>query len=148
MTGRIIIRETDDTDEILRLDALSFTDGSPPTRVDRDRVWLIATALGEPVAYAGLRVVTKAEDREEFCGETGAFLCRAGVLPKWRGLGLQRRLIRRRVEIATRYNLTPFTYVYALNPWSANNLWRERFSAYMPKSLWAGGEVIYFRKES
>ena len=100
--------------------------------------WWIAEEDGQPVAFAGLKLLD----------EGFGFLCRAGVLPAGRGRGLQRRLIRARMSYARRIGIRSLcTYTVPDNPVSSNNLIRCGFQLYRPPALWAGGECLYWWKD-
>ena len=81
-------------------------------------------------------------------GPAAGFLARCGVLPDYRGQGLQRRLIRARASYARRIGL-PLVYTYTVvgNPASSNNLIKCGFVLYRPEWRWAGVDCLYWRKE-
>ena len=103
-----------------------------------DGDWWLVWEGEEPVAFAGGRVVS----------EVGFYyLCRVGVVPSARGLGLQRRLIRVRVNQARKQGLQEvITDTTASNLPSANNLIREGFTLYLPSYQWAGADGLYWRR--
>lgn len=102
-----------------------------------DREWWIAYENGEPVGFAGLRVM------DDF-----GFLCLSGVLPDHRGKGIQRQLIRAREHYCRRKGLTAvITYTVMANPASSNNLIRTGYRLYEPDFAWKGRWVLYWRKE-
>lgn len=100
--------------------------------------WWLAFSKGHPVAFAGMNIVTSSPDM--------AFLCRAGVLPDHRGHGLQRRLIRVRVNKAKRLGLSNVISTTYDNPRSANNLLAEGFRLYQPESPWGAEGTNYWIK--
>jgi len=72
------------------------------------------------------------------------FLCRSGVLPGYRGRGLQTKLIRTRLRHARSIGADgAYTYVSHDNPWSGNNLIRCGFLLFEPTYAWAGEHMIY-----
>ena len=97
-------------------------------------IWWIAYVKNTPAAYAGLL--------EE--GGGVAYLCRAGVLPAHRGYGLQKMLIRTRIEKAKNIGLTRLiTSTYA-NPHSVNNLIDHGFRAYESVKPWGQDGTMYW----
>lgn len=135
--------ELDDPDDqaiILAADATCFgNDGSVRPNFDASYWWII----GEhdfPMAYAAIRPSRYWSD----C----AYLSRAGVLPAFRGHGLQRRLIAARVAWARRRGLSyVYTDVATWNHHSANSLIRSGFRLWSPRYKWSGDEVLYFSKK-
>lgn len=104
--------------------------------------WWFLEAEKSPVAYAALRPCGLAINRGM------GFLLRAGVLPEWRGMGLQRQLIAARVQFAKRSGLSELvTYTVPTNLASANSLIGEGFKLYEPTSRWGGKAALYFRAE-
>lgn len=99
--------------------------------------WIVKdTDAKEAVAFAGLR---------EF--GTYAFFCLAGVLKKYRGQGLQRRLIKAREKWAREYGKTScITYTLLNNHKSSNNLIECGYRLYSPEYQWKGAGVLYWRK--
>ncbi len=89
-----------------------------------------------PIAYA------TSLDNEE---GGWSYLNSCGVLAIARGHGLQKRLIRARVQHANRLGLTPITYTLASNSYSVNNLVDCGFRAYNPSYPWIGEDnVVYW----
>ena|SRR5690606_12594088 len=88
-----------------------------------DALW-IASYNGEPAGYAA------AKHSQHF--PDWAYLSRAGVLPGFRGKGIQRRLIQSRCRWAWRSGLTG-AYTYTLdNPASGNALIGCGFRLFSP----------------
>lgn len=76
------------------------------------------------------------------------YLCSAGVLPEYRGQGLQKRLITKRVERAAERGWRwLITYTSVDNAASANSLINAGFRLYVPKRPWAGAAFAYWRKD-
>lgn len=120
--------------EVLRLDRELLPDASPPSE---NTEWWIAwdTETLEIAGYAGARLL-----------ESGIyFMSRAGVVPAYRGRGLQRRLIRVRVargrKLCARLTVT---YTIPENVRSSNNLIACGFRTYIPGIAYAGEGVIYW----
>lgn len=102
--------------------------------------WFVFEAGGDkPVGFAGLWRSQRAEG--------AGYLARAGVLPKARGRGLQKRLIQVREREARRKRWTVlFSDTYPGNPHSLNNLFACGFRAFTPTEPWCGGDWIYLKK--
>jgi GNAT superfamily N-acetyltransferase len=102
-------------------------------RFDRG-IWWLASEDGRMVGYAAAAV-----------DEHVLYLTRAGVLPEARGRGLQRRLIRARVQHARRLGLTRcYTYTVPWNWRSTNNLIDCGFRLWLPARPWATKNCLYF----
>ena len=113
---------------ILDLDALVFA-AAPPDVGEHTAWWVVFDEDGAPVAYAGA-MLWEPDD--------AVYLHRAGVLPRARGLGLQRRMIRVRERWGRANNArAAYTYTAATNTVSANNLIRCGYRLWTP-SHWGG----------
>jgi len=105
--------------------------------------WWIATAKGEDIErLAGFCAIAPSR-RWRDC----AYLSRAGVMPDFRGNGLQRRFINTRLRWAKakgyRYVITdtaPFNHA------SSNSLIGCGFKLYEPTHPWAADGALYWRK--
>lgn len=89
-----------------------------------------------------------------FCGVTpcpeipgAAYLCRAGVMPDYRGRGLQRRMIRVREGWAIRNGYARMVTETTDNVISANNLIRAGYTLFNPPEPWSFKRAIYFTKQ-
>jgi GNAT superfamily N-acetyltransferase len=135
------VHNPQDLDHVHDLDRICFPRESE-VRLAHTQWWLVRTGgAGAPVAYAGMKLVDKG---------TGAFLSRVGVAPWARGHGLQRRLIRARVQAARDQGCRKVvTYVAWDNLKSTNNLVSEGFLFYNPEWAWVGrdGQFLYLIKE-
>lgn len=102
--------------------------------------WWLAYMDDEPIAFAGLTPY-------DYITKPAAFLSRAGVLPKARGHGIQKRLIRARERTAKKdgYNRV-ITYTSYDNIISANNLIKCGYLLYTPNNLWGVKNGLYFEK--
>jgi GNAT superfamily N-acetyltransferase len=103
--------------------------------------WWIAFERGtkEEVAFASLRP-SQRWDR------TG-YMNVAGVLPRARGHGLQRRLIRHRLKQARRYGWhTVITDTILDNAASMNSLIASGFRPYTPAVKWGSEYTVYWQK--
>ncbi len=114
----IRIRETDDVELVKALNQEIFKSAVPIDSDDLDdAVWWVAYHGTEPAAFAGIR--------------PDGFMARAGVLPAYRGGGLQQRLIRKRVAWARAHGLVyAWTYVAAANVVSMRSLNKCGFLPY------------------
>lgn len=100
--------------------------------------WIASERLsGAPAGFCGMSLYNS--DRE-------GYLARSGVLPKYRGLGLQRRMIRIRLSKAKRLKLKRVT-TYTAQKWlfSLNNLIKEGFELYWPEYV-LEGDWFYLEK--
>lgn len=76
------------------------------------------------------------------------FLSRAGVLAKYRGQGLHKRIIGTRIRFARRRNYKcVVTYTARENHASANNLIECGFRAFSPELPWVGNNFNYWMLE-
>lgn len=101
-------------------------------------VWFIAYAEnGDPAAYAGLVQSTQWADT--------AYLCRAGVLYKYRGKGLQKRLIKARIRAAKTMGFNWLISDTSDNAPSANSLISAGFRMYDPSKPYALNNSLYWR---
>lgn len=73
------------------------------------------------------------------------YLNRSRVSPEHRGYGLQRRLIKARVDRARELGGEYATSDTYMNPPSTNNLIACGFKAYQPKDPWRGEGTVYWR---
>ena len=118
---------------ISKLDKICFPDDVPVTGQDPNTIWWIAWVDGEAVGYAGL---TR--------NKTYWFLSRAGVLPAWRGRGLQKQFIKKRVEYAqSESNLPIYSYTVLDNSASANSLISAGFRLHDPPYSWWGAVNVW-----
>lgn len=121
---------------ITAMDAACFADGSPALESNVG-AWWIATAGEEEAGYCGVR----------HTASVGVgYLCRAGVLPKFRGAGLQKLFIRRRLAHAKAQGWTYVVTDTNDNPASANSLIACDFRLYRPESPWSFDTSLYWRK--
>jgi len=140
MQLKIVKLPTDEAEEVIP----GLHDLCWPSRMDSywdaDAEWWVANEPeGGSVAFGGLRVSKL---------ENGAYLCRGGVAPAFRGQGLQRRLIKAREQYARRQGLRHLitNTVYG-NHWSANNLIAEGFRMYNPIAPWGDDDDNYWWKD-
>jgi RimJ/RimL family protein N-acetyltransferase len=124
---------------VLELDRRVFpTDGA--VEPDDACYWWIVWDGDKPVAFAGLRPC------QEKVNEGMAALTRCGVIRDYRGLGLQKKLIRARVRMAKRLGLRQVVaYVKKWNLASANSLIRCGFKLY--GGIWGGKGSLHFYRD-
>ena len=101
--------------------------------------WIVEDEDRRPGGFAGL---FEYDDRKR----TG-FLCLAGIIPRLRGQGLQRRLIRVRERRAKILKLSRLiSYTASDNVTSANNLLACGFRLYTPRWEWGIKGGFYLQK--
>lgn len=101
--------------------------------------WIAYDDKKSPVAFAGLWPSVRTPG--------AGYLCRAGVLPSARGVGLQRRLIRvREREARLKKWVMTLSDVDPTNHRSMNNLFECGYRAFRPEHPWCGDEWVYVRK--
>lgn len=99
----------------------------------KDLLWVVID--DDVVGYATAREV-KQELKLTMCG----------IAEEYRGLKLQRRLIRARYNYAKRNALQRVVTYTTTNPPSENNLIDCGFKLYRPKNKWAGAYANYWYK--
>lgn len=105
-----------------------------------DAYWWLAVEGRKPIGFCSMTPY-----KELGC----MFLSLAGVVPGFRGHGLQRRMIRARekkgktVEWVKRF----VSYTSNDNIWSANNLIRCGYLLYTPPHEWGIKDAYYFQKK-
>jgi GNAT superfamily N-acetyltransferase len=103
--------------------------------------WWVAFDGSAPVAFACLRPSVRWE-------QTG-YLSIAGVLPAWRGKGLQRRLIHKRVQHARALGWhTVITETINDNAPSMRSLLGCGFKPYLPQTKWGSPYAVYFKRST
>lgn len=149
---RLTVKKVDTRDELVKraIEAM-HTEIFPPAKWTGERVpsgseWWIAFSLSgndKPVevAFGGMRPSIR---------EPGAgWLCSAGVLPKYRGLGIQKALIRRRIAYARIYGWKKVvTETIHDNAPSANALIACGFRQFNPEAPWGDAKhSVYWRRD-
>lgn len=100
--------------------------------------WWVAYEGSNPAAFCGL--CPSSSD------PNGGYLCRAGVLPSFRGHHLQRKLIAVRERKARALGYTSlYTDTYC-NPQSSNNLIACGYRMFTPSSEWGDTGTCYWKK--
>ena len=113
--------------------------GDDPMEVDRGHWWVAYTEQGKPVGFAGL--VRSAQ------WWNAGYMCRTGVVPAYRGYGLQKKFIRSRIKKARSLNWDWLVTDTTDNPASANSLISMGFKLYTPSLPWAFKHSLYWRLE-
>lgn len=101
--------------------------------------WWIAYDGDDAVAFAGMVPSTQ-------WGDTG-YLNRSGVLPAYRGKGLQKRLIRVRERKARSLGYNWLISDTRQNPPSANSLISCGYRTFKPSKPWSYADAIYWRRK-
>jgi GNAT superfamily N-acetyltransferase len=133
---RVLVRaaKPEEIDDLEELDKATLPECPPSLETD----WWGAWCGGELVGYAGGQLTADG---------TAYYLSRSGVLPAFRGRGIQKRLIRVRLKYAATLGLEwAVTYTATYNPASANALIACGFRAFLPAYQWAGPGWNYWRK--
>lgn len=101
--------------------------------------WWIAYDGKTPAGFAGMTLHENG---------TMAFLCRCGVLPEYRGKGLQRKLIKVRERLAKKIGVKWLvSYTTRKRLVSGNNLIKCGFLLFDPPFSWGDKYWLHFRKE-
>jgi GNAT superfamily N-acetyltransferase len=140
------IKRVDATDEfwaeeLHALHALCFTDDTCPrlkTEEFEGGYWWLVFDDAKPIAFAGL---LPGKLNKGF-----GYLARAGVHPKYRGQGIQQRMIRVRERYARKLKWKGCVSDTSDTPASANSLINEGYKIYAPKTPWGFRHTIYWRK--
>ena len=136
------IREVDAQDDAIadtlaELHRLTFCDSARIPDFD-DGHWWIAFRAKTPAGFAGVISSTHVNN--------AGYLCRVGILPAYRGNGLQLRLTRA-AEMRGRFNgWHAIVSDTTDNLPSANNFIRGGYRLYRPHIPWAWSSTLYWRK--
>jgi GNAT superfamily N-acetyltransferase len=130
--------EEDIAEQIKTMHMVCFGDTAP--QVDpSEGWWWLASHKRHVIGFGALTVGSS--------DPNSGYLMRSGVLPDWRGQGLQRRLIRAREtkarKLGFQYIVTDTTY----NTPSSNSLIKAGYKLYHPKNPWGMKNTLYWRKE-
>jgi predicted acetyltransferase len=99
--------------------------------------WWVAVKDGVDCGFAGLVYSSRWSD----CG----YLVRCGVVPNYRGLGLQKKFIRVRIRQAKALGLNWLITSTYDNPASANSLIACGFKMFNPTNPWMAKHTSYWR---
>ena len=122
--------------DIRLLDRTCFPTDDPVV-LDRGWWWLCHVD-GKYAGYAGL-CMTAADQKV-------GYLCRSGVKAKYRGLGIQRRFIRARGQLARQVGMHTIVTDTHKNIYSSNNLMACGYRLYDPQHPWGCKESLYWIK--
>ena len=109
-----------------------------PALTDNEGAWWIAYSKGVPAGFAAITPSARFEG--------GGYLSRAGVLPAFRGCGLQKKLINRRVAYAKQEGWNWVVTDTAENPASGNSLISCGFRLFKPEYPWSFTHACYWKK--
>ena len=106
-----------------------------------DGVWWLGreSSSNQPVAFGLVQPSQQWRDT--------AYLARAGVLPAWRGQGLQRRLIGLRERYARKQGFVWMISDTTDNVPSSNNLIKAGYKLLEPSAPWANTDSHYWAKK-
>lgn len=114
--------------------------GDTPLQPEELGLWWVAEEDGNPVGFACVQQSMRFTDTW--------YLSRAGVMPAARGLGLQRKFIRLRVNAARKAGkVWCISDVNNDNPVSQRNLIKCGFEPYWPTYTWGLPTSTYWRKK-
>lgn len=99
--------------------------------------WWLVYCDGKPAGFCGLERCEK--------WYNAGYLCRAGVSPRYRGMGLQKRLIQVRLAHARKMDWDWVITDTTDNPASANSLISKGFRLYEPTEPWGYDNTLYWR---
>lgn len=142
--NRVVVREVDLSDVLIReiIVSLIYDCFAPDTLQKNYRpkgMWWLGFDGKHAVAFAGMSPSVQWMD-------TG-YMTLSGVLAAYRGRGLQKRLIQRRIEKAKQLKWkTVVTETIHDNAPSMNNLIACGFRPYTPKKPWGNEGAVYWRK--
>lgn len=138
-TRSVDAMDEDVRDDIAYLDKLCFAPNDAKIDFETPTAWWMVYDKDQPVAYGGVRRSAQWLD--------WGYLCRAGVDPKYRGHGLQRKLIRLRVKFARQRGWDGLiTDTSCDNIRSSNNLIAEGFKLFRPLEPWSFSTSLYWMK--
>lgn len=140
----LVIRKVDIRDAVIceaiaELNRASFKTGYWTGRLRPDRGdWWLALDGHREVGYAGMV--------PSYRIEKAGYLCASAVIPKYRGKGIQQRMIRKRIAYARSLGWTQlFTETINDNAASANALIRCGFRMFWPERPWGSPYAVYWR---
>jgi len=141
------IRRASDIETVRALHTILFPDTFFEGPELGNVYWIAWNDVDEPVGFCSVRPIRPTCDEPRW-SET-AILSRAGVLPGYRGRGLQRRFISLRIKWARSVGFSRcVSYTLRSEPTtSARNLVRSGFLPYKPAVMWATEDVDYWEKE-
>ena len=140
---RVSVKKCDalkNSEQILTMDRVCFPDDDPPL-IDRFTFGWIVKVGGTIAGYALARVAGHVPN--------ALYMSRCGVLPEYRGNGLQQLMIAARVEYAREDGFQEvITDTQPMNTPSCNNLIAQGFKLYETQSLTQDTNTLYWVKEA
>lgn len=136
----IRLGRTEDLNLIRQLNDRLIGNELTPRQLYRTAWWLAEASDGGTAGFCGVK----------YDGGDWVYLIRAAVDDRYRGRGLQLRMIRTRLAWARRTTRATLAVTDTLpeNVASNNNLIRCHFMQYLPAYAWAGYDgVVYWRRE-
>jgi GNAT superfamily N-acetyltransferase len=139
MAKPLRIRQSKDTNVVHRLDAEIFDYNLTHAVATENTTWWIVYDGDEPIAYAGAVYLKD---------KNSVYLSRSGVTEDYRGYGLQRKLIQKRVKWAKDMGADcVVTYTDSDNIYSSNNLIKSGFLLYLPDFPWGSADdALYWKR--
>jgi GNAT superfamily N-acetyltransferase len=104
-----------------------------------DGYWWVTWDGDVPAAFAAMRHVPSWPNT--------FYMARCGVLTKYRGMGLQRKMLTLRERMARDLGARRLITTTYRNPKSANNLIARGFLTYEPQTRWGAADTIYWIKD-
>jgi GNAT superfamily N-acetyltransferase len=143
MSSAVRIREVDPLDvdvaeDIAEMHLVCFA-YKPDVALTDFGYWWLGFDGQTPVCFAGMWPSQN--------WPNAGYLCRAGVMPKYRGQGLQRRLLLVREKKARALGWTMLVSDTHDNPPSSNNLIRAGHKMFTPPKPWGPDGSSYWKKE-
>lgn len=127
--------DEEDREDVLAADAACFPDDARPAW-EGAAWWVLEAPGGEVAAYCAARPA--------YSTPGAAYLSRAGVLPAFRGLGLQRRLVRVRERWARAHGFYAMVTDTRGNAASSNTLIRCGYRLWEPDAPWSYDDASYW----
>lgn len=125
--------------ELMAVQAQCFPHDAP-VNVTEGLWWIARDPEGKPAGFCGMSLWAGGD-------ALTAYLSLAGVIPEYRGQGLQKRLIRTRLNKAKQLSLARVvTDTTTYNPASVNSLVACGFRQFLPAVPWRVPGALYWEK--
>lgn len=139
----VTIRRVDNTDPAVQIALRDMDRECLPTDLSADTsdgVWWVAWKKNVPIAYTSLKKSNQGPDT--------AYYSRAGVLPAYRGRGIQKKMLRVLLKYAKAEGWARvISDTSKDNVASSNSLITCGFKLYRPVTPWSFDSALYWRKE-
>jgi len=112
-------------------------DGTKPAKINIGYWWIVYTETNKAVGFAAMKQSSQFSD----C----VFLHRSGISDEHTGNGLQKRLIKARLNKAKHMGFNWAVSDTTLNPQSTNSLINCGFKMYQPSKPWGWKHTCYWR---